>query len=633
MSSISSTSSSTSRITGMVSGIDTDAMVEDLMEAERIPLNKLYQEQQLLQWTQEAYQSVISKVQAFSDKYFDLLGDDCILSQSNYKQYSTSSSNEAVVTVTAGTDSSGGSHTITVSNLATAATYKSNSGITKDITASSAVDYTSAEGQDFVITLDGERFTITIDSSVTSASSLQSLIDNEVGSGKVSVSEDSNGYLSITSAADSGVYNVTISDGADSALASLGFSSEDSLSNRISTSDTLESIAEKIDNSFTFDSEDHINLTINGVDFEFDKTDTLEDMMNEINDSDAGVTMAYSKTKDTFTITANDTGAGNRLSISETDSTFLSATGLGSSTNYTAGEDSVIYLDGEKITRSNNSVEVDGITYELHSESESAVTVSASLDTDSIYDMIESFVNDYNTLISELNSTISEEYDSDYPPLTSDEKEEMSDDEIALWEKKAKVGLLENDSMIENMLTNMRGALYSSVSGVTSTLYKIGITTSSDYADKGKLEIDEDTLRSAIESDPDEVMSLFSKTSETYPGTTAARSLSSTERAVRTSEEGLAYKLYDIIQDNISTYRNSGGYKGSLLEKAGISGDTTEYTNSIYKQLDDLEDEIDEMEDKLADKEDYYYEQFSTMETYISNMNTQLSSLSSMLSS
>jgi flagellar hook-associated protein 2 len=478
--------------------------------------------------------------------------------------------------------------------------------------------------------LDGEKYTVTLDSSVTSADALQTLIDDTVGSGKVAISEDSSGYLVISAVADSGVGKITVSAGTDSALSSLGFSSEDNLCNRLNGTDTLETVSEKLGNPFSFDSDGLIKLTINGVDFEFDQNDTLKDMMDEINSSDAGVTMKYSLTSDTFSITANDTGAGKRISMSETDSTFLNSTGLLS--NYTAGEDAVMYLDGEKITRSSNSMTVDGVTYELLSESSTPVSVSISLDTGSIYDKIKAFVEDYNTLIDTINDKISEDYDSDYPPLTEDEKEELSEDEIDTWEKMAKVGLLENDSILKNMLSNMRSALYSSVSGISKTLYSIGITTSIDYTENGKLEINEETLKEAIENNPDEVMKLFSQQSAAYPGTTiTARKLNSTEREIRSSEEGLAYKLYDIIQDNISTYTNSAGNKGLLLEKAGMKGDSSENDNTIYNEIDSLEDDIDAMIDKLNDKEDYYYSKFTTMETYISNMNSQLSALQSIL--
>lgn len=623
-------SSSTLRITGMVSGLDTDAIVEELMAAEKIPLNKLYQKKQLAEWKMEAYREISNSLRTFNDKYFDILNtSNCMLLSSTYKQYASTSSDSLVVTASGNTEASAGAHKILVSNLATAATYKSSAGVTKDIAASSAADYSSAAGKSFVLSLDGDETSITVDADITTVEGLQSAIDDAVGSGKVKVSEDDSGYLVITGVEDSGIGKITVSDGTDGALSYLGFADGDNVSNRLNTSDTLETIAGKMENSFSFDSDGKLKLSINGKDFEFDKSTTLSKMMSTINNSsDAGVTMKYSESEDTFVFTAKKTGAGNKINISESGSTFLTGA---KATEYTAGEDSVVTIDGQKLVRSTNSVTQDGVTYKLVSESTEEQTISLSLDTDAIYEKIASFISDYNSLIDSIDDKISEEYDRDYQPLTDEQKEEMTDDQIEIWEATAKTGLLHNDSVLESMLSNMRSALYQSVGDVGVHLSNIGITTSSSYEDKGKLIIDSDALKEAIDADPDAVMNLFSKQSTSYSGTVGLRTLDSSQRATRTSEEGLAYRLYDIIQDNISTYRNTAGKKGLLLEKAGMEGDSSIYDNLLYDEIEDYSEDIETLLDKLDDKEDAYYARFSAMETYINQMNSQLSALQSAL--
>lgn len=635
MSTVSSTSSytSTNRITGMVSGLDTDSIVEQLMAAEKVPLNKLEQKKQLAEWKQEAYREVISMLKAFSDEYFDYTNSSTnMLSASTYLQFFTTSTDESVVTVSASSSAEAGSHTIVVSQLATAASYESSSGVTKTITASSVADFTEAAGTSLVLEIDGTDTTITLDDSITDIDSLQDAIDEAVGSGKILVSDtngDGSGYLTISKVEGSGIGTIVLSNGDDSgALSALGFSSDDNLQNYLDTTDTLETISSKLENAFEFDSEGNINLTINGGSFTFSKSTTLKEMMKEINSSDAGVTIEYSTESDSFTITADSTGAGNKIVMSESGSTFLEDVGI---TDYTAGKDAIVTIDGEKVTRDSNSITLDGVTYSLKAESTETQTVSVSMDTDAVYDMVETFINDYNSLIESINEIISEEYDRDYAPLTDDQKEEMTEDEIEAWEEKAKTGLLEDDSTLTNMLSEMRLALYQSVSGVSTHLTEIGITTSSEYEDNGKLIIDEDTLKAAIESDPESVMNLFSQESESYNNDSEVRTLTSAERKVRTSEEGLAYRLYDILQDNISTYTDSYGNKGTLLEKAGMEGDGSEYDNILTSQISKYDDEIETLMDKLDDKEDYYYEKFSLMETYISQMNTQLSVLQSYL--
>jgi flagellar hook-associated protein 2 len=275
---------------------------------------------------------------------------------------------------------------------------------------------------------------------------------------------------------------------------------------------------------------------------------------------------------------------------------------------------------------------VDDVIYSLNETTSEAVTVSVEQDVDGIYENIESFVTDYNALLDTINGLLSEDYDLDYPPLTDAQKDEMTDDEITNWETQAKTGLLEDDPILQTMLDKLRSALMSSVSGASVNLAGLGISTSA-YDEKGKLHIDEDTLKQAIQNDPEEVMKLFAKQSTSHPGTSAVRGLTSAQRAVRYSEEGIAYRLYDILQDNIGTVRDSSGCKGFLLEKAGMENDASVTANSLTELLEDLSGKIEKEEDRLDDKADSLYAKYTNLETYINQMNAQLAALTSSTSS
>ena len=85
----------------------------------------------------------------------------------------------------------------------------------------------------------------------------------------------------------------------------------------------------------------------------------------------------------------------------------------------------------------------------------------------------------------------------------------MSDKEIELWEEKSKEGLLHNDANITSFLGDMRMVLYSSVEGAGLSLYDIGIETSDNWRDNGKLVIDEDVLKSMAATNPDAICKLF----------------------------------------------------------------------------------------------------------------------------
>lgn len=653
-----STVNGVTRITGLASGLDVDSIVEKLMVAEREKkYNKLEVEEQTAEWTQTAYRSVTSKLQDFSSSYFSTTASTSIMKASNFLSYNASSS-DAAVSVTAAATASAGSHRVSVTQLATAAKLSAASSISKEVEGDDQPDYqqlSKLTDAGFVLTLDGTKYTVDV-SDVTDLSSLQDAIDNTVGSGKVTVSKDSTtGHLEITADTSttqgSGVQTITLSaqSSSNSTLTVLGFGDEAVLTNRLSTSDTLKAIAGELNNSsaFTFDSDGVMSFTINGATLTVKNTDTLADMISEVNDADLGVTMAYDSTSGALTLKADDTGAGDKITLSGSDSfaSMFSATSA-------AGTDAEFSIDGKSYTRSTNSITVDGVTYTLNqktttstttngttSTTDTPATVTVAQDTDGVYKLISNFVDAYNTLIASLNSLVSEDKDSDYTALTDDQKDDMTDDEISSWEAKAKVGLLENDSIIEDCVSDMREALIGSISGLTTTLSSIGITTG-DYSDNGKLEIDEDTLKSAIASDPEAIMNLFTQqaTSKTSSGVSLssnanARNLSASDANTRYKQEGIAYRIYDILQKNISTTTDNAGNEGLLIEKAGITDDTSDTDNALTSLIDKYSDEIDDEKDRLDDYEDKLYDKYTSLETYINQMNTQLSSLSSMTGS
>lgn len=620
----STTVNGTSRITGLSSGVDVDSMVEQMMAAEKIKLNKMKQAQQLVEWRQEAYQTVINKIQTFSDTYFSLTSSKSLINQATYLQYSTTSSNTAAVTATASSSATVGTHTLTVSQLATAATRESAGSISKSVQGDGEPDFSAAQDQSFSITLDGTTRTVTIDSSVTDVDSLQDVIDSAVGEGKLVVSTNDDGYLVIKEADDSGVQKITLGSTSSSALEALGFGDDSTLTNRLSTSDTLETIANNLENPFDFNDDGQIVFTLNDIEFTFDKDETLAEMINEINQSDAGVTLTYNELRGKLVLTAKDTGAGDTISVSEEGSNFFDTV----LSEEKEGTDANLTVDGIQLTRSSNSVIVDGVTYKLKSVTTDAVTVDVEQDTDSIYEAISGFVEDYNNLIAFINAELDADYDYDYPPLTEDQEEEMSDDEIEDWETKAKTGLLEDDPLLRSFLTKLRTSLMDPVAGVGTYLSSIGITTE-DYTEQGKLTIDETTLKQAIEDDPEGVKNLFSQQSSSYSGTTTVRTLNAEARAVRYKEEGIAYRFYDVLQDNIGTIRNSAGNKGLLIMKAGLDGDSTETSNTLTELIEKYQTRIDAEEERLEDKEDYYYAKFTAMETYINTLSSQLAVFSS----
>jgi len=623
-----STVNGTTRITGLSSGIDVDSIVEQLVTAEKSKkLNKLQQKEQLAAWRQDAYRDIITDVKAFVSKYFDITSSNSLLNAKSFNKYTVTSSSSAV-TATYSSAASAGNHTIKVSQLATTATRESSASFSPAVTGTSEPDYSDLSGKSLVITVDDAQRTVTLDD-VTDLATLQTAIDDAVGEGKLEVGLNTNGYLTITAATGSGVQAITVSSptSASSGLSSLGFGSGAILSNRLDTSTvTLADIADRL--GLEFNSDGQLELTINGTGFIFDQDITLDDMMSEINDTDCGATMAYNEITGKLVLTADDTGAGNTLAVSEGDgSNFLEAV----LTAKTAGLDAKIIIDGEELTRSSNSITVSGITYTLNVVTPEAAAVSLQLDSDGIYDLISDFAEDYNTLIAAVNAAIDETYDSDYPPLTDDQKAEMTEEEIASWEAKAKTGILANDSLLKGLLSELRNSLIDSIDGQSLTIFDIGIDTG-EYSENGKLYIDEDALKNAIQSNPEGVMNLFSQQSSSYSVNGKIRTLSSSELKTRYKEEGIAYRFYDTLAKYVSTIRDNSGNKGLLLEKAGTENDASNTDNTLTTLLDKYAEQIEKEQERIEDYEENLYNKYTSLETYISKMNAQLSALASYLS-
>lgn len=460
----------------------------------------------------------------------------------------------------------------------------------------------------------------TYNNSTDLAADLQLMLDTEFGAGKIIVDGTDD---KLTFKEGTGVDSVTLENSYknDKILASLGFSS--GASNKLSLTDSLETISSKLLACGLTFVDGKLNFTINGKDIELNSKDTLKTLIDKVNSSNAGVTMSYSSFTDKFTLVSKTTGAGT-ITLDDKGSNFFAAIGL---TNVVEGQDASFILDGLEATRSSNSFAIDGIVYNLKKADPGVeVKISLSRDTDAVYNTIKGFVDKYNEIISTINSKLSEKYDRDYPPLTDTQKADMSEEEIERWEEKAKTGLLRNDSILSSIVTKMRRAMYDSIKGVSGSLFTIGITTGS-YDENGKLIIDETKLREAISNNPDLVMNIFSKESSI----SYSPDLSPTDRATRYNESGIINRIYDILQDNIRTTRNKNDQKGILLEKAGMPGDATDIKNLLYYEIHDYELKIDDLTDRLTEKEEYYYSKFTAMEKALAQMNNQSSWIAAQL--
>lgn len=280
----------------------------------------------------------------------------------------------------------------------------------------------------------------------------------------------------------------------------------------------------------------------------------------------------------------------------------------------TAGKDAVVLVNGVETSRNTNSFTIDGISMELTQESTfttdasgnkiyDETVISTSRDVDGIVDSFKSFVEDYNKMIETLNGPVRESSDyRKYAPLTDAQKKEMTEKEIELWEKNAKTGLIRSDSTVTTFLSNMRNILYTTPEGSSIALYQIGLETTKNYNDGGKIELDETALRNALSADPDAVRNLF---------TDATNGLS---KQLTAAMDGIA--------------KQSLSAPGSLVQLAGVKGGSTEKLNTLYDRINSIESRIKDLKYKYEKERTRYWNQFNNMEKVLANFNTQSSMIS-----
>lgn len=481
-------------------------------------------------------------------------------------------------------------------------------------------------GQTKNIELIGDKEAIT--SFETFKDSLQNKLNKAFGSENVTVGKDSNGSLTFT--AKDNKQTLQISAGSKELQNALGITSTQS--NKISTGSSLWENRKKLglDKNPQYTTKEELNkalenFTVNGTKIEGITADTtVSELLTAINNNkDAGVTAIYLGSENKFVLSSNEKGLGRKITLGpdpdnpnnkKDDAANLIFGGV--STDGTDGEMSILYNGVQTtITSSSNTFSIDGLdiratnTFNTGSATaEGGVSFTASADTEKVTETVKKFIEAYNAMIDEVRTQATTRPDSNYKPLTEDQKNEMNENSIKNWENKAKEGILYNSSALKD-LDNATQGIFSSMmmNGVSyDDLEKIGISFSDDYTAGGKIVFDEEKFKTAMDSDPEKVSDLFTGT----------------------------HGIVNTIDSTLSTYatryasKNGNSY-GVLIEEAGSEKLSLTLTNnSIYKELKDMQETITNLQSQLSTEQDRYISQFTQMERLINQMNSQSSYLS-----
>jgi len=463
MAAATTSSSSSLALSGLASGINWTNIINDMAAAESAPITQWQDQQGTLNTENSAYKTIGTDLA-------NLNNDVTTLSSPSFFQSTTSSSsNTDVATASTQTGTPVGNYTFSVSQLATASTQNGSTVSAQPIGSTSVALDDSAFAEPITagsFTVNGQTIT------VAATDTLQSVF-NQISTatgGDVTASYDPTAdEITLSSSAP-----ITLGSSADTSnflqatqLYTNGSNSVTSLSAlagiNINTPADQANLATAITNGVSGQG----TFKINGVSINYDaSTDSITNILQDINNSAAGVTATYDGANNRFVLTNNNTGDLG-MTLQDVSGNFLAATGL-SGGSLQAGNNLQYSLDGSlpKTSESNtidaSSEGLAGLSITALSTGSSNITVSA--DTQTIATAITNFVNDYNTV---------QNYISSQTTATT-----TSSTTGAASTTTTTPGILMGDMDAEGIATNLRQLVDASpMSGVIQNLNDLGVTS------------------------------------------------------------------------------------------------------------------------------------------------------------
>lgn len=701
------------RLTGLMSGMDTESIIQELVAVKRTKVDDAKKAQTKLDWKQEAWKSLNTKLKGLQTKYLNNMRFI-----STYSKRTTKVSNESAVSVITGENAVNGVQSLEVRQLAktgylTGAKIESKDG--KELTALSKLsDITDFSGEGTISIKTGDNV---VDIKVTGETTISDIL-TQMKKADINASFDAKQQRFFISSKESGAdndFSITAFDAnGSSVLSALGLEvnlnsdkatlaeykeyaayyvagdkaatlanmqgmidsdiasrTDDYLTQYKSLKESLDTAQKKIDEI----NEKYKDTTLESVDKYEEKIKALnqsieerkesmkdldgeektkaeeelalmQDNVKKLTEEKADAETLAAQTENvkayneqlaqvesyvTITESTADDGtvtysaAATDKLIAEVEERFYNKASYASqvmagynpddttATGATkvSGQDAIICLNGAEFTDNDNVFEINGLTFTALSETKAGetVTITTQDDTDGIYDMLKNFLKEYNTIINEMDKLYNAESAKGYEPLTSEEKEAMSESEVEEWEKKVKEALLRRDSNLSTISSALKGEMSAgiTVNGETMYLSDFGINTLGYFVaadnEKNAYHIDGDSddestagnadkLKSMISNDPDTVISFFSQLSKNL------------------------YSKMDEMSKSVEGYRSYG----SFYDDKKMKEDYADYTSKIA-----------ELEDKLADYEDKWYAKFSAMETAMAKMQSNASAVTSLL--
>ena len=530
------------RMTGMVSGLDTDSIVKELVSAYSTKKEKYEKEQTKLGWKQEIWKDLNKEVNTF----YKSVGN--LRFAGGYSTKKTTSSDTTKATVSAGSNAVTGTQKLHVLSTAQSGyltggkiTASDSSAKVTSSTKLSELGFTEGETALKFTAKDKDGKDISTDIKLSKDSTISDAVKALRDVGLNASFDENNGRIFLSSSATGASTDFSLkSDGSDASK---------NLLNTLALNTDASEVTEASKRATKIDGSDAA-IVLNGV--------------------------VYTSSSNNFSI--------NGLSISVnavTDSVDLSKAKTNGS------------LDADKIS--------DMLANTPLNDSE-AISITTSTDTQGIYDKIKDFITSYNNIINKMTKLYNADSAGNYEPLTDDEKSEMSDSEIEKWETKIKDSLLRRDSTLSTVMSAMTTAMSggATVNGKTYFLSNFGISTlgymnaaeneQNAYHIDGD-EDDENTsgntdkLMTALNSDPDTVMDFMKQMATNLYNAIDKQMTSTTLRS--------KYSIYN-DKEMTTQYKN---YTTTIKEWETKISDKEDY---YYKKFSSMESALSKLNSQTS---------------------------------
>jgi flagellar hook-associated protein 2 len=557
---------------GLISGLDTNTIVQQLMQLERQPILRLQSRISELEKQKESVSELRTQLLSLRNSLFDFrLGLD-------FNLFNTESTDDSIVTAdTSGPNPVNGNFAIDVLQLASATVANSSARLGSPINpaAAFAVSGIAATVENGQFTINGTQFNFDF-----TTATLTDVINTINGAA-----------IGVTASYDAVADEVVIENTAPGDTSLINFGGTGDTSNFlevIGVTNALQSTNGS--GSTTLSSVNHLgavnplsnlnivnfaggavtagNFYINGVAIIVDPTtESIEDVITNINNSDANVTASFDPNTDSIRVVAEDLGS-RTIRFQSGTSNFLDVTNLTAAIQ-TAGQDAQYTIDGGAIQFSNSNdvtTAVNDLTITLQSVGTASITVSNNLDTP--IEKITEFIEGFNESVSKIEELVVQD------------------------------GELENDYSIRSIQSFLINSVFTQIPGLSGTFESfldIGISTGDafDASAVFKIELDEDELRAALLENKDNVAELFANEAET----------------------GIA----DIIFTRLDEITDSFGFLNERSKSGGLIDDN----------IEGIENSISRMEERLVLREARLRRQFTAMEQFQASFQAQSASLAS----